>query len=81
MAQLEAAIPRQGDHASSDPTDTMPATGTGAMKRIGTWLVYIVGALSIGYLALYGYAMFRRPDLTPGDPIQIFRKPDAPSYS
>jgi hypothetical protein len=51
------------------------------MKRVGTWLVYVVGALSIAYLALYAYAMFRRPDLTPGDPIQIFRKPDAPDYS
>lgn len=51
------------------------------MKRVGTWLIYIVGAIAIGYLALYAYAMFRRPDLTPGDPIQIFRKPDAPSYS
>lgn len=51
------------------------------MKRLGTWLVYIVGALSIGYLALYGYAMLRRPDLTPGEPIKIFRKDNAPSYS
>ena len=51
------------------------------MKRIGTWVVYAIGALSIGYLALYAYAMFTRQELTPGDPIQIFRKPDAPSYS
>jgi hypothetical protein len=51
------------------------------MKRIAIWLVYIIGALSIGYLALYAYAMFRRPDVTPGAPIQIFRKPDAPDYS
>ena len=51
------------------------------MKRIGTWIVYVIGAISIGYLALYAYAMFTRPDLTPGDPIKIFRKQDAPSYS
>jgi hypothetical protein len=51
------------------------------MKRIGIGIVYIVGALSIGYLALYAYAMFTRPNLTPGEPIQIFRKPDAPNYS
>ncbi|MET0968206.1 MAG: hypothetical protein ABWY18_03305 [Tardiphaga sp.] len=51
------------------------------MKRVGTWLIYIVGAVAIAYLALYAYAMFKRPDLTPGEPIQIFRKPDAPNYS
>ena len=52
-----------------------------SLKRVGTWLVYIVGALAIGYLGLYAYAMFTRPQLVPGEPIQIFRKPDAPSYS
>ena len=51
------------------------------MKRLGVWAVYIVGALSIGYLALFAYTMLRKPDLTPGDPIKIFRKQDAPSYS
>ena len=51
------------------------------MKRAATWLVYIVGVLSVGYLALYAYAMFTRPKLVPGEPIQIFRKPDAPNYS
>jgi hypothetical protein len=51
------------------------------MKRIGTWAIYIAGALSIAYLALYAYAMYRGNDFTPGDPIHIFRKPDAPSYS
>ena len=51
------------------------------LKRVGTWLVYIVGALAIGYLGLYAYAMFTRPQLVPGEPIQIFRKPDAPDYS
>jgi hypothetical protein len=55
------------------------------MKRIAiralTWAFYGVGALAIGYLALYAYAMFTGRDLQPGDPIHIFRKPDAPSYS
>lgn len=55
------------------------------MKRIATlaltWTLYGVGALAIGYLALYAYAMFTGRDLQPGDPIRIFRKPDAPSYS
>jgi len=51
------------------------------MKRIGIWLFYCVGAIAIAYLALYAYALFTRPDLTPGDPIRIFRKPDAPNYS
>ena len=52
-----------------------------AMKRIGTWAFYAVGALAILYLALYAYVTFTGRDLTPGDPIHIFRKPDAPSYS
>ena len=51
------------------------------MKRIGIWLFYAVGAIAIAYLALYAYALFTQPDLKPGDPIRIFRKPDAPSYS
>jgi hypothetical protein len=51
------------------------------MKRIATLAFYGVGALAIGYLALYAYAMFTGRDLQPGDPIHIFRKPDAPSYS
>ena len=51
------------------------------MKRIAVWAFYGVGALAIGYLALFAYAMFTRRDLQPGDPIHIFRKPDAPSYS
>ena len=33
------------------------------------------------YLALYAYATFTGRDLQPGDPIHIFRKPDAPDYS
>ena len=51
------------------------------MKRLGIWTVYLIGALSIGYLALYAYAMFTQPKLVPGEPIQIFRRPDAPKYS
>jgi hypothetical protein len=51
------------------------------MKRLAVWAFYGVGALAIGYLALYAYAMFTGRDLQPGDPIHIFRKPDAPSYS
>ena len=51
------------------------------MKTIAIWAFYGVGALAIGYLALYAYAVFTRRDLQPGDPIHIFRKPDAPSYS
>ena len=51
------------------------------MKRVGAWLFYLVGVVAVGYLALYAYAMFTGRDITPGDPIHIFRKPDAPSYS
>ena len=51
------------------------------MKRLAAWVFYAVGALAIGYLALYAYAVFTGRDLQPGDPIRIFRKPDAPSYS
>jgi hypothetical protein len=51
------------------------------MKQIAVWAFYGVGALAIAYLALYAYAMFTGRDLQPGDPIHIFRKPDAPSYS
>jgi len=51
------------------------------MKRIGAWTFYAVGALAILYLALYAYAAFTGRELAPGDPIHIFRKPDAPSYS
>jgi hypothetical protein len=51
------------------------------MKRAVEWAIYVVGALGVIYIALYLYAMFARPDIQPGDPIRIFRKPDAPSYS
>jgi hypothetical protein len=51
------------------------------MKRIAVWAFYAVGALAIVYLALFAYAAFTGHDLQPGDPIRIFRKPDAPNYS
>ena len=51
------------------------------MKRVAVWSFYGIGALAIGYLALYAYAVFTGRDLQPGDPIHIFRRPDAPSYS
>jgi hypothetical protein len=51
------------------------------MKRLGALIFYAIGAVAIGYLALYAYAAFTGGELAPGDPIHIFRKPDAPSYS
>lgn len=51
------------------------------MKRLAIWGFYAVGALAIAYLALYAYVVFTGREFTPGDPIHIFRKPDAPSYS
>jgi hypothetical protein len=51
------------------------------MKRFAIWIFYAVGALAVCYLALYAYTVFTGNDLQPGDPIHIFRKPDAPSYS
>lgn len=51
------------------------------MKRIGIWALYVVGTLAVLYLGLYAYAVFTRRELVPGKPIQIYRNPDAPSYS
>ena len=51
------------------------------MKRIALWACYGIGALAICYLALYAYAAFTGRELVPGDPIHIFRRPDAPNYS
>jgi hypothetical protein len=51
------------------------------MKRVAVWIFYAIGVAAIGYLALYSYAAFTGRDLQPGDPIHIFRKPDAPNYS
>ncbi|MBV9971665.1 MAG: hypothetical protein JO228_16920 [Xanthobacteraceae bacterium] len=50
-------------------------------KRIGAWAFYAVSTLAIVYLALYAYAAYRGRDFTPGNPIHIFRNPEAPSYS
>lgn len=58
-----------------------PSYWTEPMRRIGTWLFYAVGALAIAYLVLYAYATFTGRTLHPGDPIHIFRKPNAPDYS
>jgi hypothetical protein len=51
------------------------------MKRVAVFGFYAIGALAMLYLALYAYAVFTGRELAPGDPIHIFRKPDAPSYS
>jgi hypothetical protein len=47
------------------------------MKRAATWAFYAVGGLAVAYLALYAYAAFTGRSLEPGDPVHIFRKPDA----
>ena len=51
------------------------------MKRAATWAFCAIGTLAILYLALYVYMTFTGRQFTPGDPIHIFRKPDAPLYS
>lgn len=51
------------------------------MKRIAVWIFYGIGALAVLYLALSAYAAFTGRSLQPGDPIHIFRRPDAPDYS
>ena len=51
------------------------------MKRIALWVGYGIGALAIGYLALYAYAAFTGRALELENPIHIFLKPDAPDYS
>jgi len=51
------------------------------MKRIAIWIFYAIGAVAIGYLALYAYVAFTGRPFEPGDPIHIFRRPDAPDYS
>ncbi|ABD05987.1 conserved hypothetical protein [Rhodopseudomonas palustris HaA2] len=51
------------------------------MRRLATWLFYATGALACAYLALYAYTVLTAPKLTPGEPIKIFRNPDAPKYS
>ena len=51
------------------------------MKRIAAWVFYAIGVAAILYLALYAYATFTGRDFQPGDPIHLFRRPDAPNYS
>ena len=51
------------------------------MKRIGIFAFYAIGMLAILYLALYAHVRLTGREFTPGDPIHIFRNPDAPSYS
>jgi hypothetical protein len=51
------------------------------MKRVAAWAFYAIGALAILYLALYAYASFTGRRFQPGDPIHIYRNPDAPDYS
>lgn len=51
------------------------------MRRLAEWTFYAIGFVAILYLALYAYAIFRGREFVPGDPIRIFRSPDAPDYS
>jgi hypothetical protein len=51
------------------------------MKRFALWVFYAIGALAIAYLALFAYVTFTGHDLQPGEPIHIFRNPNAPDYS
>jgi len=51
------------------------------MKRVLAWLFYLIGALSVAYLLAYLYLALTAPRITPGDPIEIYRDPDAPNYS
>jgi len=51
------------------------------MKRIGIFAFYAIGVLALLYLALYAYATFSGDTFQPGDPIHMFRRPDAPNYS
>jgi|GraSoiStandDraft_43_1057313.scaffolds.fasta_scaffold10712_2 hypothetical protein len=51
------------------------------MKRVAAIAFYALGAIAVVYLALYAYALWSGRQLRPGDPIHIFRNPDAPDYS
>jgi hypothetical protein len=52
-----------------------------AMKRVWEWAFWAIGTVAIAYLALYLYASLSGRPFEPGDPIYIFRSPDAPDYS
>lgn len=71
---------RPGDatHISSDHPRRQRSQ---QMKRLAVWFFYAIGTLAMLYLALYAYAAFTGRELRPGDPIRIFRNPDAPDYS
>lgn len=51
------------------------------MKRLVEWAFWAIGALAILYLLLFLYASLTGRQFRPGDPIHIFRNPDAPNYS
>jgi hypothetical protein len=51
------------------------------MKRVFEWAFWAIGTVAIAYLALYLYASLTGRQFEPGDPIHIFRSPDAPDYS
>ena len=51
------------------------------MKRWMEWAFWAVGVVAMAYLALYLYAALTGHPFQPGDPIHIFRSPDAPDYS
>jgi hypothetical protein len=71
-----------GNRGRSDtPVAGWPLKGLRAMKRIATLAFYAIGTLAILYLALYAYATVRHRSFIPGEPIHIFRNPDAPDYS
>jgi type VI protein secretion system component VasF len=78
---------KRGQDETQASSDRRRCRGRGAaqrsdlMKRVAVWGFYAIGALAVLYLALYAYAVFSGRELAPGDPIHIFRKPDAPSYS
>jgi hypothetical protein len=63
------------------PVAGWPPKVSRVMKRIATLAFYAIGTLAILCLALYAYAMMRPRSFTPGEPIHIFRNPDAPDYS
>jgi hypothetical protein len=51
------------------------------MKRVAVWALYAIGALALLYLAFFAYVSLTATRLRPGEPIRIFRNPDAPDYS
>jgi len=85
----DARVLRSGDDYVAGDVERQPLLGN---AQVATYCASVreggkangraIGVLAIAYLALYAYAMFSgQPGIVPGDPIHIFRKPDAPSYS